>query len=428
MDPTDRAQDLAHRSNRFTARSTSCRRPARSTRPSASTTGCRATSRRGQRRWARCRASVVIATFFNFDPDLVRSSMDGIWDQVTPEAVSAARLRAADRMLRRLAPEARRRRRHHRRPPSSHARRRSPPASAPRAGRCSPATRARLAGRTASGALACTDSSAGVPRRRPCRRADRGGAERLRGARHARRGRRRARGHPQRPRVSAPVTTGLPPRSGSARSAGSIPTSRSPTSVGNGGRGSNSAPTNSPPLPTMRSASMAAIDCATWPTAQHGRWRRRSDERSRDYVVTPIGWVVSPRTGPRRRRLGGRRERRSASTPIASRATRSPGSTRSRTSRSSSSSTVRRGEGQHRRPTSSWERGLAEGRDLRPAGQFSPEPPRTDHVRAGRRRRPRRPRPRARCHRCAPRCSTSSRSFGSSSRVRRSVNPPGSAS
>jgi hypothetical protein len=50
-------------------------------------------------------ASVVIATFFNFDPDLVRASMDGVWDQVSPEAVSAARLRAADRMLRRLAPE-----------------------------------------------------------------------------------------------------------------------------------------------------------------------------------------------------------------------------------------------------------------------------------------------------------------------------------
>jgi hypothetical protein len=47
-------------------------------------------------------ASVVIATFFNFDPDLVRRSMDGVWDRVTPEAVLEARLRAADRMLRRL--------------------------------------------------------------------------------------------------------------------------------------------------------------------------------------------------------------------------------------------------------------------------------------------------------------------------------------
>ena len=51
-------------------------------------------------------ADVVIATFFNFDPDLVRSSVDRVWDQVTPAAMLAARLRAADRMIRRLAPDA----------------------------------------------------------------------------------------------------------------------------------------------------------------------------------------------------------------------------------------------------------------------------------------------------------------------------------
>jgi hypothetical protein len=51
-------------------------------------------------------AEVVIATFFNFDPDLVRRSMDGVWGDVTPETILAARLRAADRMLRRLAPDA----------------------------------------------------------------------------------------------------------------------------------------------------------------------------------------------------------------------------------------------------------------------------------------------------------------------------------
>ena len=51
-------------------------------------------------------ASVVIATFFNFDLELVRTSMDGVWDRVTPESMTAARLRAADRMLRRLAPDA----------------------------------------------------------------------------------------------------------------------------------------------------------------------------------------------------------------------------------------------------------------------------------------------------------------------------------
>ena len=51
-------------------------------------------------------AEVVIATFFNFDPDLVRRSMEGVWQAATPDAILDARLLAADRMLRRLAPEA----------------------------------------------------------------------------------------------------------------------------------------------------------------------------------------------------------------------------------------------------------------------------------------------------------------------------------
>ena len=49
---------------------------------------------------------VVIATFFNFDPDLVRSSLDGVWERVTPAAILDARVRAADRMIRRFAPDA----------------------------------------------------------------------------------------------------------------------------------------------------------------------------------------------------------------------------------------------------------------------------------------------------------------------------------
>jgi hypothetical protein len=48
-------------------------------------------------------AEVVIATFFNFDPDLVRRSMDGVWDTVTPHEMLAARLRGADRMIRKYA-------------------------------------------------------------------------------------------------------------------------------------------------------------------------------------------------------------------------------------------------------------------------------------------------------------------------------------
>lgn len=45
---------------------------------------------------------VVIATFFNFDPAFVRTNVAGVWDDTTPEAILAARLRAADRMLRRI--------------------------------------------------------------------------------------------------------------------------------------------------------------------------------------------------------------------------------------------------------------------------------------------------------------------------------------
>jgi hypothetical protein len=45
-------------------------------------------------------AEVVIATFFNFDHDLVRRSMDGVWERVSPTEVLAARLRGADRMIR----------------------------------------------------------------------------------------------------------------------------------------------------------------------------------------------------------------------------------------------------------------------------------------------------------------------------------------
>jgi hypothetical protein len=44
-------------------------------------------------------AEVVIATFFNFDHDLVRRSMDGVWSTTTPAAVLRARLAAVDRIL-----------------------------------------------------------------------------------------------------------------------------------------------------------------------------------------------------------------------------------------------------------------------------------------------------------------------------------------
>jgi hypothetical protein len=45
-------------------------------------------------------AEVVIATFFNFCPDLVRSVIPEAWNRASPEKVLAARLQAADTMLR----------------------------------------------------------------------------------------------------------------------------------------------------------------------------------------------------------------------------------------------------------------------------------------------------------------------------------------
>ncbi|MEV0390573.1 hypothetical protein [Nonomuraea sp. NPDC050643] len=49
----------------------------------------------------RASADVVIATFYNFCPDLVRRSMNAVWDTVTPEQVLQARHDAAAEALRR---------------------------------------------------------------------------------------------------------------------------------------------------------------------------------------------------------------------------------------------------------------------------------------------------------------------------------------
>lgn len=40
-------------------------------------------------------AEVVVATFFNFSPALVRSAMDGVWDKASPSSLVEARLSAA---------------------------------------------------------------------------------------------------------------------------------------------------------------------------------------------------------------------------------------------------------------------------------------------------------------------------------------------
>jgi hypothetical protein len=47
-------------------------------------------------------ADVVIATFFNFEPGLVRRAIPEAWHRASPAGVLAARLRAADRGLRRM--------------------------------------------------------------------------------------------------------------------------------------------------------------------------------------------------------------------------------------------------------------------------------------------------------------------------------------
>ncbi len=50
-------------------------------------------------------AATVVATFFNFRPDLVRRAMDDVWESATPAAVLAARAEAADLALRRMLGE-----------------------------------------------------------------------------------------------------------------------------------------------------------------------------------------------------------------------------------------------------------------------------------------------------------------------------------
>jgi hypothetical protein len=47
-------------------------------------------------------ADTVIATFYNFRPELVRGAMTGVWDIAPPEAVLRAREEAADAALRRM--------------------------------------------------------------------------------------------------------------------------------------------------------------------------------------------------------------------------------------------------------------------------------------------------------------------------------------
>ena len=50
-------------------------------------------------------AEMVIATFFNFNPELVRAAIPNAWERATPGQVGAARLRAVDDALHRMVGE-----------------------------------------------------------------------------------------------------------------------------------------------------------------------------------------------------------------------------------------------------------------------------------------------------------------------------------
>ena len=51
-------------------------------------------------------AEVVISTFFNFNPELVRAAIPAVWETATPAQLIAARFRAVDRSWRRLLGDA----------------------------------------------------------------------------------------------------------------------------------------------------------------------------------------------------------------------------------------------------------------------------------------------------------------------------------
>ncbi|MCW7940606.1 SalK [Streptomyces hygroscopicus] len=51
--------------------------------------------------FGRASAELVISTFYNFNPDVVRKAVGGIWDTATPQQVLDARLAAAGEALRR---------------------------------------------------------------------------------------------------------------------------------------------------------------------------------------------------------------------------------------------------------------------------------------------------------------------------------------
>lgn len=50
-------------------------------------------------------AEVVISTFYNFNPEMVRACIPAAWEKITPERMLALRLEAADEALRKVLPD-----------------------------------------------------------------------------------------------------------------------------------------------------------------------------------------------------------------------------------------------------------------------------------------------------------------------------------
>ena len=134
-------------------------------------------------------ADVVIATFFNFHPDLVRAVIPEAWSLASIDAILAARLELVDTALRRILGD-------DGRGESGSGRSRTARADRRRRlyARGSTAVRrpclTRVSGRTAPGALALAVAAPRVPRRRTHRRVGGDRERRVRCNRHAPRHRR----------------------------------------------------------------------------------------------------------------------------------------------------------------------------------------------------------------------------------------------
>ena len=132
------------------------------------------------------RAELVIATFFNFDPGLVRHAMDGVWDITTPAALLEARVTRRGRGVAPRHGRTRATRPTSRRPPTLARRRRRGGVPAPLGQAAVRRPRiAAVARRSAARAVARAVAAARVPRRHPHRGDDRRGHRRLRSAGHA---------------------------------------------------------------------------------------------------------------------------------------------------------------------------------------------------------------------------------------------------